>query len=174
MEPELKRLLDKQAIAELSFRYARGIDRMDGDILASAFTPDGTIDYGFMKVPVAAMAAGLRKGGQSPTSVSHHLIGNVEVVFDDERHARATAYISGASRSTAEDGVVYDELIRGRYLDTVVVYDGEWRIAERVLIMDWSHVAPAGELEFWQTRPGGEKTLTGKYGKDDPSYAFFA
>jgi hypothetical protein len=174
MDPLLKRLFDIRAIEELSYRYARGVDRQDGDALEAAFTPDAIIDYGFMRVPVAAMAAGMRKGMPSPTTVSHHLIGNVEVVFDDEEHARATAYVSGAHRSKHEDGKLWDEFSRGRYLDTVVIHEREWRIASRVLVMDWSYMAPAGELEFWDTRPGGEKTIVGKIGKDDPSYAFFA
>jgi hypothetical protein len=174
MDPMLKRLIDIRAIEELSYRYARGIDRQDPDALEAAFTPDGVIDYGFMKVPVAAMTGAMRKGMASPTTVSHHLISNVEVVFDDETHARATAYVSGAHRSTHEDGRLWDELSRGRYLDTVVVHDGVWRIASRVLVMDWSYMAPAGEHEWWETRPSGEKTIVGTFGQDDASYAFFA
>jgi hypothetical protein len=174
VDPLLKRLIDIRAIEELSYRYARGVDRQDGDALEAAFTPDAVIDYGFMKVPVAAMAGAMRKGVPTPTTVSHHLIGNVEVVFDDETHARSTAYVSGAHRSTHEDGKLWDEFSRGRYLDTVVVHEGVWRISSRVLVMDWSYMAPANELEWWETRPRGEKTIVGKVGKDDASYAFFA
>jgi len=78
---EISELRATQAITKLSFRYVRGVDRADGDALESAFTPDAVIDYGFMKVPVAAMAGAMRRGVESPTVVSHHLIGNVEVIF---------------------------------------------------------------------------------------------
>lgn len=171
---EISELLATQAITKLSYRYARGIDRADGDALESAFTPDAVIDYGFMKVPVAAMAGAMRQHVESPTVISHHLIGNVEVIFDDETHARATAYVSGAHRSYHDDGKLWDEFSRGRYLDRVVKHDGEWRIAARQLIMDWSYMAPALDTEYWQTRPGGENTVTGTMGPDDPSHAFLA
>ena len=41
MEPELRELLDKQAIAELLYAYAEGIDRCDSKLLETVFTGSG-------------------------------------------------------------------------------------------------------------------------------------
>lgn len=40
MDLALRELLDKQAIAELLYAYAEGIDRRDAALLASVFTAD--------------------------------------------------------------------------------------------------------------------------------------
>jgi hypothetical protein len=46
VEPQLRELLDKQAIAELLYAYAEGIDRRDGQLLERVFTPDCQLHYG--------------------------------------------------------------------------------------------------------------------------------
>ena len=45
-DDQVQVLLDKQAITELSYRYSRAADRLDRELLASVYWPDGTDDHG--------------------------------------------------------------------------------------------------------------------------------
>src|SRR5688500_14263465 len=42
----IQHLLDRQDIQECLERYIRGLDRHDGELIASAFWPDAQINYG--------------------------------------------------------------------------------------------------------------------------------
>ena len=46
---QLQDLLDKQAIQEVLYRYCRGVDRGDSELLASVYHDDGIDDHGFWK-----------------------------------------------------------------------------------------------------------------------------
>jgi hypothetical protein len=171
MDP-IAALLAKQEIVELSHRYAQGIDRADPDAWDSAFTPDAQLHYGIFDLPAAQVSAGMRAGSASPLLITHHLIGNQRVVFDDDTHARTSTYLSAAHRTRLPDGTLQDELVRGRYLDHVVVHAGQWRIADRTLVYDWSQLTPARGRDWWE-QPGGTPQV-GAHGPADPSHAFFA
>lgn len=171
MDP-LTTLLAKQEILELSYRYARGIDRSDADAWDSAFTPDAQLHYGIFELPAAQVSAGMRAGAPSPLLITHHMVGNQQVRFDDDTHARTCTYLSAAHRTRLPNGTLQDELVRGRYLDRVVKHDGEWRIADRTLVYDWSQLIPAVGRDWWE-QPGGTPQV-GAHGDADPSYAFFA
>src|SRR6476469_9276615 len=43
---ELRAMIDRAQIAELSSRYSRAVDRLDADLLRSVYWPDGTDDHG--------------------------------------------------------------------------------------------------------------------------------
>ena len=45
-DDQIQALLDRQAIAELSYRYSRAADRLDRELLESVYWPDGTDDHG--------------------------------------------------------------------------------------------------------------------------------
>lgn len=87
MEEELQKLLDKQAISEVIWRYCRGMDRMDKELTLSCWHPGGTDDHaplfkgtavGFVEWlwPIhAAMAA------------TRHLVSNITVELNGDRAA---------------------------------------------------------------------------------------
>ncbi|MGI9326345.1 MAG: nuclear transport factor 2 family protein [Pseudomonadales bacterium] len=45
----MQALIDKQAIPELSYRYSRGCDRLDRELITSVYWPDGTDNHGAFK-----------------------------------------------------------------------------------------------------------------------------
>jgi SnoaL-like domain len=50
---EIRALLDRHAIVDCMMRYARGVDRLDRELVVSAFHPDAVIDQGmFVGSPV--------------------------------------------------------------------------------------------------------------------------
>ena len=63
-------------------------------------------------------------------------------------------------------------VVGGRYLDTLAKTAGQWRIAERLYVMDWNRSAPS----TMQTAGGLFDGLQrrGARGAEDPSAAWWA
>ncbi len=173
----LARVIAQHEIADLSYRYARGSDRLDAGIFASAFWDDGAFNQLVSEKPIPAVAAELVEVMRKNFALTHHLIGNILVDFTDADHATAEVYFRvfhltrpGATREDllflfgerrlAElshiDGNVYDIVGGGRYLDRIERRDGIWKIKTRLLIFDYCTVQPSATL-----RPGEGLTALG-------------
>ena len=46
MDAELQAVVDKNAIQDVLVRYCRGVDRLDAELMKSAYWPDATDDHG--------------------------------------------------------------------------------------------------------------------------------
>lgn len=165
-DPEVARILDRQAITDCLHRYAEAIDRCDNDLLAELFEADAALDYGVFTGSFTEFLEHRRSPGAM--QATHHLIGNVRIAFDGLNHARSICYLSAVHRALRAGGLI-DEMVRGRYLDTLVKRDGRWRIASRRLIYDWSRVDPAGP-QWWESL--GAEVATGSRDSNDPAAGF--
>ncbi len=142
----LQRVVDQQEIRDVVYRYCRGIDRRDFDLVRSCYHPDGVDDHGDFR----------RNVDEFIVYVQHtlprfertmHFIGNV-LVEPDGDEARCESYVVayhhlGVSRTKPKR-----DFVAGlRYVDDFERRDGEWRIASRVCVFEWSRVddvAPGG------------------------------
>lgn len=129
-------MTDRHDIAEVVLRYCRGVDRLDLDLVRSAYHAngidhhtgfDGTIDEYLAWVSVA-----LRR-----LSGTMHIIGNqlIELAgdravcetygqavhWDDQGHDAGRNFTSGF-----------------RYVDDMTFADGRWAIAERWAVREWT------------------------------------
>ncbi|WP_323799765.1 nuclear transport factor 2 family protein [Parasphingorhabdus sp.] len=132
MEEELQKLLDKQAISEVIWRYCRGMDRMDKELTLSCWHPGGTDDHaplfkgtavGFVEWlwPIhAAMAA------------TRHLVSNITVELNGDRAATECAWFVHLRIPRGDD--IYDIMGDGRYLDHFEKIGGIWAITHRTSI----------------------------------------
>jgi len=169
---DLQRLLDKQAIAELIYKYAEGIDRRDGDLLATLFTAECRLHYAAdYDEPASTLIDNWRPGVPSPFLATHHHVGNIQIRFLAEGEARSITYLHAIHRAE-RNGVIVDEMVRSRYLDRLLKLDGQWRFAERWIVYDWSRVAPSDKTNWWDL-PGGS-ALSGKHGTSDPAHGFLS
>ncbi|MBD2842971.1 nuclear transport factor 2 family protein [Erythrobacter rubeus] len=167
----LQKVADRVAIEEVLTRYCRGIDRCDPDELARAFAHDAQIDYGNGPKPVGETIEGLM-AGLGAMRLTQHNIGNVMCEVEGNE-ARAETYcvalhiLPGGGEEPDTELVV-----GGRYLDRLVKRDGDWRIANRIYIMDWNRQQAA----TMQDRGGLFDTLgrRGARAPADPSYAWWA
>jgi len=160
----LQTLLDKQAIAELSYRYSRACDRLDRALLESAYWPDGTDDHGTFKGTApdyVDWVMGFLAGWVS----SHHDNTNILIEVDGDR-AWGEVHWTGYYRYD-RDGETYDHLAVGRYIDRYERRGGEWRILHRTCVSDWTRIAPT--LNDWRQAPPGAQIL-GRRDRDDPVY----
>jgi hypothetical protein len=156
---------DRLAIHDVLCRYARGIDRCDLETLRNVWWPGARADYGDGEVDaldwsgqvVVALGAMLR---------TQHFLGNVLILLDDDR-AEAETYCRAYHEVEGDSGRAEME-VGGRYLDRLERRAGEWRIAHRRYVLDWSRNGPS--TARWEGPLYGNLKRRGARRPDDPSY----
>jgi len=162
-------------------RYSRGCDRRDADLLRSAYFEDATDirAYDAPDATPAQFAQRLIDGFGDLPQFSQHLVTNVTIDLDIKAGvARVESYMLaihpvGPQTSLTlrpADGGTHLRLIGGRALDRFECRDGEWRIARRVMLVDWSREDLPGAAVFEVVKEGLRSGAAGT----DPSYAHLA
>jgi hypothetical protein len=120
-------------VSELVYRYCRGLDRLDPELLRSCFQDDAEIDMGaiyrggpdgFVEVAVRFM------GGMAAT---RHLVGNVLRVGDGYE-----SYVD-AWHLIQRDGSWRELVVRGRYLQRVESRGGNWAFSYHSEVVDYGN-----------------------------------
>lgn len=184
----LQQLLDKDAIHDVLLRYARGIDRLDIDMLRSAFWDDGGFEDGLVEGPAKDFIPGLLgETVRGMFAMTQHFISNVRVEFDGPQIAFTESYflafhllnpgeevlntMLGQQRMRELGGDYsrsYELFVAGRYFDRMEKRGAGWRIQKRRFVSDWTTCGPASGLgrggfaQLWK--------LWGSRDRDDPSY----
>jgi hypothetical protein len=170
LDERLAELLAKQEITEVILRVARATDRADIELYAACFHQDGEDWHGLANGPVGNILAVLAR---SKLLLTQHAISNTLIALDGDR-ARAESCFSSFHQSRDDEGRLWDEAIRGRYLDRLERRGGgPWKIARRVVLWDWSRVEPAGETWFdrMRMRPGADdRYIFGRRDRQDMLY----
>ena len=160
---------DREAIRDCLYRYARGIDRADEEMLRSAYWPDATDDHaGIYNGPAGAFIEMAIRDlpGQGDTM---HVVSNPLIRIDGDE-ALVESYVYAVHRMTF-DGVLRDVIGAGRYLDRFERRDDEWRIAHRVATVDWVRDYP--DTVDWPTSAFGSNPADrGARKPADKSYAW--
>lgn len=166
-ERGLTYLADRIAIQDCLIRYCRGIDRGDADLVQSAYWEDSYDDHGTYKGSgwdFGAYAVPRLNAGYAST---HHTLLNSSVdVLGDIAHAETYVHAYHATHP-AEDGSTSVMLFAGRYVDRFEQRGGEWRIANRTVVYDFSRIDPVDQDidPNWKTR-----FTLGRRDRDDLSY----
>lgn len=133
-ERMLEELWDREAIRRCLHRYARGVDRFDRDLILSAFHPDALDEHGkFVGTREEFADWALRQHGGAHLSHQHCLL-NHDCEIDGNT-AHAETYFMFVSMNRAGQPLTIGG---GRYVDRLERRAGEWRIAARVCLRDWS------------------------------------
>ena len=156
LEARLAELCDKQALLELNLRYCRAVDRCDLELLLSCFHPDAVDDHGtFRGSPADVFPAILEKmRGMPPVQ---HILDNALFEVDGDL-AWGELYMSVR---TADADAASPPDSFGRNLDRYERRGGEWRIAQRRVIIE--RLFPDREVDR-------TKFLAGRKDRLDPSY----
>jgi SnoaL-like domain len=164
-DPRLATWLDKLDVTELVMKLARGIDRCDEALIASVFWPDATDDHGIFKgsardfVPwVIPVLRGMER--------TQHAICNTLVDVRGDKAFSESYFI--AYHRIHEGGAPRDMFAAGRYLDRCERRGGEWRMAHRQTVYDWT-IDQAASDEGWKRPPMLELIERGARGGDDRS-----
>lgn len=162
-------LADREAIRQCLYRYSRGVDRLDADMLRSAYWPDAIdshLEFTGNVEQFIAWAFPIM-GAMDQTM---HLIGNVLITMNGDT-ADVESYFYGYHRISV-DGRKMDVIGAGRYLDRFAKRDDEWRIAERLVMTDWFREYP--DSADWTKGMLGLSIDFGRRFPDDPSYSRLA
>ena len=163
----LQELWDKDRITAVLQRYARGLDRFDEALIASAYHADGLDHQGDTAMTGAEFASYVLTVANADYKLTRHLLSNISIEVNGAI-AFAETYYTAIHRLERE-GRLVEVVIAGRYLDRFERRDGDWRIAHRYRVRDWSRIDPVGETV--EPRPGW---LLASRSTDDPSYALRA
>jgi hypothetical protein len=132
---DLTALLARDQIRDCTARLARGEDRRNAELISTCFWPDAKVDLGVFVGSFAEYLAWVVPGAPS-IPVTLHTLGQgvIELrgdVASVETHVTAYHRIDMGAEER-------DIVLGGRYLDRMERRGGQWRIAHRTMLYDWS------------------------------------
>ncbi len=168
MSAALTELAAKGEILDLLNLRARGADRFDVPLMRDCHPVDATDNHGSYRGLMHGFLDHLEVVTRSgPVCRSkQHLIGNA--LFDRVGEDFFVETYHVAHETFEEDGGYTDYHIGGRYLDTLRHREGRWMIQDRVIVYDWSRVAPSTQPD---AGPFAAGELVGRRTAEDPLYA---
>ena len=153
LNPRLQAVIDKSEITDSLTSFARGIDRIDENLLRSVLHPDATLDLG----PGVFQGTGgdyvhWVMGVLQNIRSSHHLIGNVRVELDGDT-ALVESYFQAHIR--IEKSIGREDVFQGgRNLDRFerrpAGSAGVWKIVHRKQIIDWVRTEAVSDIFYHQ------------------------
>ncbi len=145
MQKTIEEVLAEAAIRDIQMRYCRACDRMDFELLRSCFHADATTNYGFFGGSVDDFIVSAIQALPG-FLVTTHNTGNQNVVVTGDS-AWAEHYTVASHRLPADaENPLRDFVTAVRYIDRLECREGDWRIAHRALILDWTRTDPVGDL----------------------------
>lgn len=140
LDRKLAEIVDRQEIHDVLLRYARGLDRLDNELARSCYWDDAIEDHGHFVgtpddfIPWADGATLMFEATQ------HAILNHVCDLQGDEAFCETYYHFSGV---TAEGP---NFMSTGRYIDHFRKRGGEWRIANRVTIVEGTYDVPKAAL----------------------------
>jgi ketosteroid isomerase-like protein len=141
MEPvtpeELRRLVDRQQISEVLYRYASTVDGKDYATMRSLFTDDAHGVY----ADVADLTGADEiitwiDGMTADKSWQHHKVTVYHIDFDGPDEATTLTYHTSHQTDVGDDSSV--QVIVSRYHDKLRRVGGSWKITEKIMETGWS------------------------------------
>jgi SnoaL-like domain len=165
----IEELLNREAIRDCLFRYCHAVDRCDVEMLRSVYWPGAIDEHVFVRRTAEEYIDWAMPILQSRDQTVHS-IGNILIRMEGST-AHVESYFHAYERIRRKDGTRNDFTTSGRYIDRMEGRSGQWRIAERIVVLDcyrvWSDSAD------WSRGLFGQQVELGKRGAEDRSHAYF-
>jgi hypothetical protein len=143
------RIEDRVAIQDALYRYARGVDRRNWELVRSSYHADAYDDHGMYKGGIDGFIDYL-SGRHQTVDLSLHFLTNSFIEWTGQDAALVETYFisrklqkpkggegNSAMRPDYEaEGKTVEGEILGRYIDHFTRREGEWRILERVVVYE--------------------------------------
>jgi hypothetical protein len=140
-EAAITELLIKEEIRDIMLRYARGVNRLDGDLIKSCFHPDAFENHGAFRGPAVEFAEALPDRLRDGFQFTFHFLGNSLIEIEGNRAAHESYFVGYHRLHPEPDGTEKDVLFGGRYLAVNESRNGgPWLIAHRTVVHDWSRL----------------------------------
>jgi hypothetical protein len=166
MDPRLQDLLDHHEIRQLLATYCHGCDRGDEVEMAGTYAAESWDDHGPRKMEGRRFSVETVEESMRTTSVVSHMLGQSFIKVDGDSAGSETYFIATVIYPAREDRPETLNQLGGRYVDDLVREGGQWRIAKRICIREWSISHPIER--DWLAGRGFEET---RRGQTDHSYA---
>jgi hypothetical protein len=166
----VREIRDRQEIYDCILRYCRGIDRLDRELLLSAYHHDAIDDHGVFVGPVDKFADHVFElHGTHQHRTQHHITNHRCEIEGHVAHAESY-YIF---RSLNKQPPLYTNA-SGRYLDRLERRDGRWAIAARICLVEirnehWAPTGFEGDSDYMPALRSREDTSYRKPLEIDPS-----
>jgi len=165
LERRLRELADRQEIHDCIIRYCRGVDRLDAEMLASAYHPDAIDDHGIYVGNPHQFADYFLAFHKKHQKSTQHIITNHYCELDGDVAHSETYWLFAAMNTEGPEL----SLGGGRYIDRMERRDERWAIAARKCLYDWQgkpgdYSLPAEQLAMMSG--AGPATRD----RNDPSY----
>jgi ketosteroid isomerase-like protein len=130
LEKKLRELLDRDEIWQVLQRFARGVDRMDRELLHTCYFDDAIEDHSMFVGGVQDFCVWVDQVSLMYEWTHHGLqTHNCDLQGDD-------AYCETYFQFTGKNAKPPHFLAKGRYIDHFQRRNGEWRIANRVTLVE--------------------------------------
>ena len=143
--------------------YCRGIDRTDAELVASVYFADATDDHGSFKGLGTDFALYVTEALRKRYDATQHMTSDPTIDFLDATTAHVETYVHAFHRGRNDDGA-FLERFGGRYVDRFEYREGEWKIADRLVVHEWD-----AKEQLTLAFPEGRFT-EGRRDRTDPSY----
>jgi len=149
-EALVRELKDRQEIYDCIMRYCRGIDRLDREMLVSAYHPDAIDDHGSTYIGgVDGFADAVLALHSTYQEFTQHHITNHRCELDGDTAHCESYYLFRCINKAAP----WDNFSSGRYLDRFEKRNGRWAIAARVCVVEardeiWGPDGNEGNTEY--------------------------
>jgi hypothetical protein len=151
-------LRSKDEIRDVVLRVARGIDRCDLELIRACYHAEAHEEHGWFSGSAWEYAAQLVELKLAETEQQSHMMSNILVDLESDDAARVESYYVAVQRPVGGQLVAAG----GRYLDRFERRSGVWRIAHRLVILDWSTAEGGAARDHLFAR--------GSRDRSDPSY----
>ena len=145
---QLRAILERDEIRRVVERYARGMDRGYETDARAAYWDDGHDHHGLFQGNAQEFVTwGLPSAKESheaedavgAISGHQHVLGQSNIAVDGDRASAETYFVYYMEGGRLPKPNVVSALA-GRYVDYLERRGGEWKIADRVVAIDWSTV----------------------------------
>jgi len=124
---------DRREIWDCLLRYARGLDRLDKAMMASAYHPDARDEHGVFEADADGFCD-WAIGWHGAAQLRHqHILTNHSVDLDGDHAHGETYYIFWGENREGPPTLAF-----GRYIDRFEKRDERWAIAHRVCINEYA------------------------------------
>lgn len=136
LQREIRDLRDHERIKECIYRYCRGADRLDREVMLSAYHPDAIDEHGkFVGTAAEFVDWALAQHIDAHLSTQHFVGNHLCEIDGDVAHAE-TYFMFVAMNKRGK----IMQMNGGRYIDRFERRNGSWAIAYRICLRDWANL----------------------------------
>lgn len=126
----LQELIDRQDILQVLHRYCRGLDRLDVELTQSCYFEDAIEDHGSFIGPAKEFIGWANTGTESFLNTHHCILNHYCEIDGNDAHAETYYLFMGYHEKPPH------LMSMGRYIDHFQRRNGEWRIANRIAVIE--------------------------------------